>query len=336
VAKDQTFKLYIVSVFVSPWEKVIDHAAFTPRDGAGELVFDGKMWLFGGYPSSASNEVWSSTNGRDWMLVNPKAAWPGRHSAGYVVYDNRMWIMSGDGIPDVWYSSDGINWTLATDNPPWGRRYKPIVFVFRDKIWLMGGWIYWDQNGNIIENDVGFNDIWSSTDGIHWNLESQHAAWQPRGIIHGSVVFDGKVWILGGGLYGWTNMQKDYSADVYYNDVWSSPDGIHWTQVLEHAPWIPRQHHNVAVYDNKMWVLAGHNYQVDPVNTLRNDVWYSSDGRNWQELRGALWSPRHAASVFVYNNSLWIVAGYLVNDVWKYTNHTIYLPVTRLADPQVH
>jgi hypothetical protein len=61
-----------------------------------------------------------------------------------------------------------------------------------------------------------------------------------------------------------------------------------------------------------MWVLEGWN-QVN-----RNDVWYSSDGVNWHELPDTPWNPRHAASVFVYNNALWMVAGNnMEKDVWK-------------------
>ena len=48
------------------------------------------------------------------------------------------------------------------------------------------------------------------------------------------------------------------------------------------------------------------------------DVWHSSDGVHWQELPGALWRPRHAASVFVYDDALWMVAeNNMQKDVWK-------------------
>ena len=36
----------------------------------------------------------------------------------------------------------------------------------------------------------------------------------------------------------------------------------------------------------------------------RNDVWHSADGVKWQELPDTPWKPRHAASVFVYDDSL--------------------------------
>lgn len=53
------------------WEKVTLDAEFKPRDGAGAIVHDGKLWLIGGwnprdkefFPLICNNEVWSSTDG---------------------------------------------------------------------------------------------------------------------------------------------------------------------------------------------------------------------------------------------------------------------------------
>jgi len=44
----------------------------------------------------------------------------------------------------------------------------------------------------------------------------------------------------------------------------------------------------------------------------------SDDGEHWVELPDTPWTPRHAASVFVHDNALWLVAGNnLERDVWK-------------------
>jgi len=65
-----------------------------------------------------------------------------------------------------------------------------------------------------------------------------------------------------------------------------------------------------------MWVLEGYN----AASGNRRDVWYSADGVNWHELPDTPWAPRHAASVFVYDDALWMVAGNNMSpDVWKLT-----------------
>src|SRR3569623_367871 len=88
------------------WEQITLNAPFAPRDGAGALSFAGRMWLLGGwnpgqthrefFPLICNNEVWSSADGTNWMLVKPNtfkdrsfdptSDWEGRHTAGYAVY----------------------------------------------------------------------------------------------------------------------------------------------------------------------------------------------------------------------------------------------------------
>ena len=302
------------------WRCVTEQAAFAARDGAGALVFQNKMWLLGGwnpgdkvhFPLICNSEVWSSTDGATWTLENPQAPWEGRHTAGYVVHDDRMWIVGGDCNQghyqnDVWSSADGIHWDLANDHVPWAPRVLHYTLAFDGRIWVMGG----QTIPNFADADEVFhNDVWSSDDGVNWTQVTEHAPWVPRGMIGGAAVHDNRMWILGGGTYDTpaTPMRN------FYNDVWSSDDGINWKQHTAHAPWTPRQYHEVAAFDDHLWVLEG--YAAESGN--RRDVWYSPDGVNWTELPDTPWAPRHAGSVFVYDGSLWMVAGNNMEpDAWR-------------------
>ena len=70
----------------------------------------------------------------------------------------------------------------------------------------------------------------------------------------------------------------------------------------------------MAVFDDRLWVLEGYH------KANRNDVWHSADGVNWHEVPNTPWRPRHAASVFVHEGALWMVAGNnMESDVWKLT-----------------
>jgi len=304
------------------WTCVTEKATFAGRDGAGALVFKDKMWLLGGwnprdkvhFPYICNSEVWSSTDGAVWTLESAQAPWEGRHTAGYVVHDNKMWIVGGDPIQghyqnDVWCSSDGIHWDLVNDDVPWAPRVLHYTPVFDNKIWVMGGQTVPQFAAG---DEIFYNDVWNSPDGATWTRITGKAPWSPRGMIGGNVTFQNRMWILGGGTYDTpTTPNRNF-----YNDVWSSADGVNWKRHAESAPWAPRQYHDVAVFDNKMWVLEG--YNRDSGN--RRDVWYSADGVNWYELPVTPWAPRHAASVFVYKNALWMVAGNnMLPDVWKLT-----------------
>ncbi|MBI3921953.1 MAG: hypothetical protein HY318_11100 [Armatimonadetes bacterium] len=311
------------------WVKVTNPAVFAPRDGAGALSYQDRMWLLGGwnpgdrphFPRICNNEVWSSEDGADWHLekpntfldrsFDPRSDWEGRHTAGCVVYKGKMWIVGGDGNQghyqsDVWSSTDGLKWDLVTEEVPWGPRVLHYTYVFKDKIWVAGG-----QTVPQIaaEEEVFHRDLWNTSDGIHWEqVTPKEPFWEQRGMIGGSVVFKGRMWILGGGTYD----TPKHPQRKFYNDVWSSADGVNWKCDEGCAPWFPRQYHEVAVWDNRMWVMEGWNQQN------RNDVWYSSDGVNWYELPETPWKPRHAASVFVFKDALWMVAGNnMESDVWK-------------------
>ena len=91
---------------------------------------------------------------------------------------------------------------------------------------------------------------------------------------------------------------------------------------------VPRQYHEVCVWDDKLWVMEGCYHELASesmaaaIETGRSwnmkDVWYSSDGVSWTELPDTPWAPRHAASPFVYDDALWMVAGNNMKpDVWR-------------------
>jgi hypothetical protein len=302
------------------WTQITAGAPFAARDGAGALVFRDRMWLLGGwnpgdrthFPRICNSEVWSSADGADWRLETPAAPWEGRHTAGYATFAGRMWIVGGDANQghyqnDVWSSADGVRWEREADGVPWGDRVLHYVLAHDGKLWLMGGQRV-PQFAPAAE--AFYDDVWCSADGRDWTRVIEHAPWAPRGMIGGGAVLAGRMWLPGGGTYD-TPGRPRRSFD---NDVWSSADGASWELHVQHAPWAPRQYHEVAAFDGKLWVLEGWN------GRNRNDVHFSADGAAWHELPDTPWAPRHAASVFVYDGGLWVVAGNnMVADVWKLT-----------------
>jgi hypothetical protein len=161
-----------------------------------------------------------------------------------------------------------------------------------------------------------------------------------------------RLYLLGGGTYETATDPGRF----FCNDVWSTADGVEWTRDCAECPWEPRQYHDVAAHDGRLWVLSGCNFggatlaeqryrtveqlqaerAASPeVSTLaanprsgrpdsnRNDVWCSADGQAWHEVAPTPWLPRHANSVFVFDDSLWMVSGNngdhstLEPDVWR-------------------
>lgn len=317
------------------WQLVTLKAPWAPRDGAGILSYHGRLWLLGGwnpnladhqyFPLTCNNEVWSSADGAEWSLVKPntfkdasfdcESDWEGRHTAGYAVFAERMWIVGGDCNQrhyqnDVWSSTDGKRWDHVNrgKDVPWAPRVLHYTVVHDHKLWVIGGQ---SMPGFASSDEKFYRDLWTSTDGVAWQqIVPEEPCWSPRGMIGGSAVMNGRIWILGGGTYD-TPMTP---TRQFHNDVWSSSDGVHWTRHTVAAPWRPRQYHDVAVWDDRLWVMEGYHQ----TGGNRNDVWYSSDGSEWTELPKTPWKPRHAASVVVHDGDLWMIAGNNMQpDVWR-------------------
>lgn len=154
------------------------------------------------------------------------------------------------------------------------------------------------------------NDVWSSTDGIHWGQQTGAATWPTRS-GHAAVVHLGKLWILG----GFANNPKGCLSDV-----WSTTDGVAWVKVIDAAPWVGRIGHATVVHDGKMWVIGGR--ATDQQGGIQSDVWCSTDGAHWTEvMRGAPWGDRMAHSCVVFGQRIWLLGGIVGwiydNDIWS-------------------
>ncbi len=295
------------------WVLENEKADWQARDSQGEFIYDDHMWILGGWftPKIPNpRDVWKSPDGKQWTCTVEVAPWEHSDLSVSLVFDGKMWFMGGRKLPGaensnkVWSSTDGAEWTLETDAAGWCPRVSPAFVVFKDRMWVMGGTenFYEDTDENLK------NDVWSSADGKEWKLEVEHAEW-PRRTNPQAIVFDNKMWIMGGGR--WT------PETVPMNDVWCSEDGVEWTQVLDAAPWKPRMWFETVVYRDRMWVLGGWNR----FNGNFGDVWYSKDGKDWTELKSdVIWQNRHELSAVVFKDKIWVYGGYadvLNSEVWS-------------------
>jgi len=299
------------------WERLTERAGWQPRDSQGELVFGGRLWIFGGWFNSFEappRDVWSSADGREWTQVTPAAPWKHSDLPMTVVHDGRMWLMGGwfnGRLPghaasaEVWSSADGRAWRQATAAAGWSPRLAGGLVSFKGRMWVLGG----TENYYFGDASSLRNDVWSSADGADWRLETADAGWAPRA-YHQAVVLGDHIYVLGGGNY-----VPHYEAR---NDVWRSADGVRWERITEEAPWHPRLWFSSVVYRDRIWVLGGWSNQ--PARNW-NDVWHSTDGRDWRRLEAReVWKERHEHSAFVFDDAIVIAGGHaqpLSAEVWS-------------------
>jgi hypothetical protein len=216
-----------------------------------------------------------------------------------------------------------------------------------------------DDDGNVVLDTVVINVT-------IFGLATDSAGFGERW-GHSSVVFNNKMWVIGGidsaSFIKWDTWYSDngilwyssstqqgwvraghtsivfnnmiwliggYSLMSLYNDVWSASDGTKWTQRTSAAAFSPRYGHTSLLFNNRMWVIGGGGLGLN-----YNDVWYSVDGVTWlQATANAGFSPRYYHSSVVFGNKMWVIGGQqntFYNDVWYSVDGVAWIQATANA-----
>jgi len=322
------------------WAQATSAAGFSPRLGQASLFYNNQMWIFSGGEfnggDNSNNGTWNSQDGTHWSLVTANDPFqtvingPVEDRLGFsaLVFNNRMWLLDGTanlGInhtflyEDIRSSTDGVNWTVA-----------PVTFAsicgaavsFQSKMWAFTG------------NTAGNSGLYSSVDGTTWNPINPTAV--NFGLLSatsyevplnggldflgepapsfGTVVFQGKMWVIGGVQTG------NLASDVWYS---SDPNGLIWSPGTN-TPFINQSYfvNGCYVYNDQIYVSISSGVGAGQTNTV-----YSFDGTTWTLLTTAPgFTPRVDNSSVVAFNKIWILGGYdgngsnsgYQNDVWYY------------------
>ncbi|WP_276347600.1 hypothetical protein [Daejeonella sp. JGW-45] len=204
-----------------------------------------------------------------------------------------------------------VDWKLETPNAAWQARDSQGELVYRNKLWIFGGWFN--------SKEAPPRDVWSSRNGRSWDLVNSEAPW-----IHSdlpmSIVFKNRMWMMG----GWYNGRlPGHSAS---NKVWSSKNGRQWHLATDNAAWTPRIASAIVEFKGRLWLMGGiEDYYFGTDKSLKNDVWYSANGKDWSlATANAGWSPRAYHQAAVLNGKIYVFGGgnYVpqysaFNDVWS-------------------
>jgi len=253
-------------------------ALWSPRSNHTLTSFFGLLFVMGGAnphgpgPYTEYNDVYVTIDGSNWIQWLTNAPWAPRSGHDTILLNGQLFLMGGStwlnpNLPrtylnDVWSSPDGQNWTFL-GNAPWAGRDRFASVIFNNQIFVIGG------KGH----PQSFADVWSSPDGINW-IQHPNAPWSSFRHGHSALVFNGKIYLIGGGMV---------TSGFLTNDVWSSVDGTNWVQETASAPWSTRMDHVSLVFDGYMWVIGGLDYSgtVSLYNIIYTDAWKSRDGINW-------------------------------------------------------
>ena len=289
------------------WTKVVDAA---PYDGAYNFpvfAMGSDIWAF--HPRGH----WRSSDGVHWVRTNLPMSGLNAGYQKYVQFNGAVYAlgaMQGNYLnlqlsSRISRTRDLARWELLADSSNLPPRVFYGAVVLGGKIWLMGGF----------DGKAYFNDVWSSTDAVHWTRVAEHAPWSPRNVDM-AVAFKNRLWVIGGGVI---DGQREINANSR-REVWSSADGVRWDRAPDRdglswggAP---------VVYDNQLWLIASNRNSL-----FAPSLMVTADGVTWRE-QSAPWPARGAPAVWVWHDKLFMTGGkYSVtengtprfiyrNDVW--------------------
>lgn len=311
--------------------------------------------------------------------VNKKADWKNRFDHAAVAYNGKLWVLGGYNpgavigdtyYEDVWSSADGETWELVTDSAAWlGRRGHKVV-AFDDgsgeAMYLIGGFS--------VDESTGYrqycNDVWRSTDGENWTElversypdtvngdtlfpRMDHAAVVAR---HGGQDY---IYVIGG-----RTQLEDHSgtyAQVYFSDVWRSPDGIDWEK-LENNNYGRRASHAAAVdpETGTIYIQGGKHgiiFEEEGYTSLTTKdwtspqpskdwlhLWSTTDGVNWtssydsivEVLRDtivvAAYTQRSEHEMAFFDNTLWVLPGGTTSSMHYQIAESYHYPIWRVDE----
>ena len=225
--------------------------------------------------------VWSSSNGKQWIRTDLTNIARGQAFLDYVKFKGFIYALGTfDGniarftqTTQVARTSDFRSWEIVADESDLPCRYFYHPFVFRDKLWIIGG-----------EDATGkHSDAWVSTDAVSWTR------------IAGDLPF--------GKRSGQRFAAFRDSLYMLAQDVWMSPDGIHWRMLTPKIADGEIFGYSVEIYDNRIWLIG-----CNRNGRFRNEVLSSSDGITWKEQR-APWSPRGGVATCVFKDQIIMTGG---------------------------
>ena len=252
---------------------------------------------------------------------------------------------------------DSYDWTEVNEDAPWSARAGLEAVAVGKSFYVLGGrtpkpWVA-PPDGPLPGDSTLHGDVWRSDDrGASWRqiLETDDASHWPARAYHEVVTRGRTMFLLGGQnisvvnnpLCKWSVPPKFppeaecwppyFQSSEFFNDSWSSKDGVNWKLLTDNAPWEGRAGLSAAVFKGEIYVMGG-SYVDDPAiggsgeRVVLNDVWKSRDGEHWQEVTdSAPWPARAGAALVVKGRYMYLIGGEFgfvgfpppyLNDVWR-------------------
>jgi len=272
------------------WEIGASECGFGEREALAGSFYEGKFYVSAGAGRGfrTYNDVWHTRDGRKWFEDTGNAQFSARRGHRMADFLGRLWVVGGrderDYCNDSWYTREGSKWRRPEPSrvrfDP--RRETTVTVMTADRsVWVIGGN---DRHGRVIDSwlrcedprvpetfrgdrNVDIRVISALPAPCDFFIETREVRFPGRE-DHACVVYDGRLWVIGGA-----------GRNGLLNDVWFSYDGYAWQCASRKAEFAPRSRHAAVATDKGLFVIGG----AGDMEAFA-DVWFSADGTDWKRL----------------------------------------------------
>ncbi len=217
-------------------------AMFLGQQGTDPVVFNGKLYMFGGYRPSfgmlqPAGTTYVTENGKEWTMYTATADNGFQTQriidAARFVFKGKMWCIGGltnyitaNNLTNSIYSTaDGETWTLDGTLPDsiMGNIFGWKAAVAEDVVYLIGGQRVPSAEGAVSEFAL---QMFRSTDCINWEVVELPANYDTPRRNARVVSIDNQAWIFGG-INTLTSGNYAYPTDL---DTWTTDT---WVKIMK-------------------------------------------------------------------------------------------------------
>lgn len=255
------------------WREAASAANFRERKNHEVVKFNDELLLLGGVvmePNGSTGPIgdgWRSDDGLEWTEIDIRGYPQFPREFDIAAFNGQLWVIGTDWYQaTLWSSDNGRDWEQRDVQLPFLQREGYELVAFNQKLWLYGGYV---STG---EESYATNDIWSTEDGVDWQLERENADFPPKQ-RHEVVKYDGQLWLVGG--------QNDGTLE---NDIWVSDDGINWRRSQSDTFEFDGYSPSVTVHNDALWIVGG---------VPTSSVWRYTPEDGWRSIShlSVEWQP---------------------------------------------
>jgi N-acetylneuraminic acid mutarotase len=291
-------------------ERATTEASPSPRLWCSSVVFNGKMYLYGGHTTQGLSNLISNVKNelycydfadKSWSLVPHQMSGKTEHKC--VQYNNQLYFVGGyngyDYTNDI-YVFDPLNNTstfVETFGTPFSRRSALTACAYKNKMYVFGGW-----NGF---TKTWFNDLFEfDFDTKTWRQIEAKGQVPKQRTSHAAVVFKDSMYVFAG-----------FSGDAYLNDIHEYNFATEtWTDITPLTSGDkpdPRSRFCAVVRGDCMYMLGGWN----KVNYFNDFYMYHFETKNWTKIQGKFDIPGISQySLTSHEDFLYVFGGFCAKE----------------------